>query len=134
MIALSRREEEEKRSSRSQAPSAHSGAGGGGAATRLSLTPNSKEDSRLAGGDSRISGQSRATNLSRSSKRANAFGFGNSFLAKHGALVKTGLPKVLLRYHQVQINEMCGRMRETQDIIENMRTELLGMRREREQA
>ena len=89
-----------------------------------SLSPNSGE---VSGKPSLVANESKNSVLSKqtvgsksSSKICNCFGYGSGFLSKYGALVKTGMPKVLIRYHQVQINEMCARIRDQQEAIDEL--------------
>lgn len=77
---------------------------------------------------SRFSTQSHRTGISKiasSSKNLNQYGFGSSFYQKHQSQLKGSKknPKVLLRYIQVQINDMCGKMMDMLNNLDLNRTE-----------
>ena len=65
---------------------------------------------------SRFSSQSHKTGMSKiaSSKNLNQYGFGNSFYQKFQAQLKGNKrnPKILMKYIQVQINDMCSKLME----------------------
>ena len=77
---------------------------------------------------SRFSSQSFRTGISRiaSSKNLNQYGFGNSFYQKYQAQLKDKKksPKVVTRYLQVQINDMCSKLVETMQNGEMVRNDL----------
>ena len=83
-------------------------------------------------GQSRFSTQSYKTGISKrtSSKNLNQYGFGNSFYQKYQVKIKTKKnPRVILRYLQVQINDMCGKLMETAGSNEIMKNELYRLNR-----
>jgi hypothetical protein len=76
---------------------------------------------------SKLSTQSFKTGMSKiaSSKNLNQYGFGNSFFQKYQAQLKGKKgPKFLIRYLQVQINDMCSKMLESFNMAEIVRTDL----------
>jgi hypothetical protein len=80
---------------------------------------------------SRFSSQSYKTGISKvaSSKNINRYGFGSSFFEKYKSQIKSKKgTKYIMKYLQVQVNEMCGKLVENLNFSDVVRSDVYSMK------